>query len=277
MEIPKYNHFHWPILEALAQLGGSATIDELNERVAQNLKLPEEVLAVPHGDGSMSEVEYRLAWARTYLKKAGAIDNGARGVWSLTSDGRKFTKTDAADVSRKVRSADFRIRNQHSSAESDLRPPAEVTWKEELLSILKSIPPASFERLCQRILRESGFTKVEVTGKSGDGGIDGAGVLRMNLVSFHVLFQCKRWKDAVSSPVIRDFRGSMIGRADKGIIITTGRFTIDAQKEAVRDGAPAIDLIDGETLCEILKSLRLGVAIQMVEEIRIQPDVLAML
>lgn len=277
MQVPKYNHFHWPVLEALAQLGGSATIDELNERVIQNLSLPEQILSIPHGDGSVTEVEYRLAWARTYLKKAGAIDNGSRGVWSLTAEGRNFTKADAADVSRRVRATDLKNRAQFVPEGIDVQPPSEVTWKEELLSILKSMQPTSFERLCQRILRECGFTKVEVTGKSGDGGIDGAGVLRMNLVSFHVLFQCKRWKDAVSSPVIRDFRGSMIGRADKGIIITTGRFTIDAQKEAVRDGAPAIDLIDGETLCEILKGLQLGVKVQMVEEIQLQPDVLAKL
>jgi restriction system protein len=132
--------------------------------------------------------------------------------------------------------------------------------------------PAGFERLSQRILRESGFTKVEVQGRSGDGGIDGAGVLRMNLVSFHVLFQCKRWKDAVSAPVVRDFRGAMIGRADKGLIITTGRFTSEAQREAVRDGAPAIDLVDGETLCELLKNLRLGVEVRSVEVVEIRPD-----
>ncbi len=149
---------------------------------------------------------------------------------------------------------------------------SEIGWKEKLLAILKSMPADSFERLCQRILRESGFTKVEVTGRSGDGGIDGAGVLRMNLVSFHVLFQSKRWKDAVSASVIRDFRGAMIGRADKGLIITTGRFTADAQREAVRDGAPAIDLVDGETLCELLRSLRLGIEVRTVEVVEIHPD-----
>jgi restriction system protein len=244
MQVPRYSDFHWPILEALAQLGGSANIDELNERVAHNLHLSEDVLAVPHGDGSISEVEYRLAWARTYLKKAGALDNGSRGVWSLTAEGRRFTKSDAADVSKRVRAIEVRSRSNTPNKNAETQPPSEISWKEQLLAILKDIHPTTFERLCQRILRESGFTKVEVTGKSGDGGIDGAGVLRMNLVSFHVLFQCKRWKDAVPSSVIRDFRGSMVGRADKGLIITTGRFTLDAQKEAVRDGAPAIDLIE---------------------------------
>ncbi|WP_206528489.1 restriction endonuclease, partial [Mesorhizobium sp. M7A.F.Ca.CA.002.05.1.1] len=119
--------------------------------------------------------------------------------------------------------------------------------------ILLALDPAAFERLCQRILREAGFIKVEVTGRSGDGGIDGTGVLRVNLLSFHVLFQCKRWKGSVGSGVVRDFRGAMVGRADKGLVITTGTFTADARREAVRDGAPAIDLIDGDGLCDLLK------------------------
>lgn len=272
--IPKYHEFHWPIIEALHQMGGSASIDELNHKVSLNLRLPEKTLAVPHGDGNISEVEYRMAWARTYLKKVGALENGTRGVWSLTSIGRSFTQTDAAEVSKRVRadSAKLKAEKELKSEISD-EDPDEISWKNQLIAVLKKMPADGFERLCQRVLRESGFIKVEVTGRSGDGGIDGAGVLRVNLVSFHVLFQCKRWKDAVSSPVIRDFRGSMIGRADKGLVITTGRFTSDAQKEAVRDGAPAIDLIDGETLCDILKTLKLGVEIRLVETVEIKPEV----
>jgi restriction system protein len=129
----------------------------------------------------------------------------------------------------------------------------------------------AFERLCQRVLRESGFVKVEVTRRSGDGGIDGIGVLRVNLVSFHVVFQSKRWKDTVGPGVVRDFRGAMVGRADKGLIITTGTFTADARREATRDGAPAIDLIDGDALCSLLKDLKLGVRVRLVEEVEIDP------
>ena len=277
--VPKYSDFYWPVIRALKETGGSASIAEMVERVVADMNLSEDVLAVPHGDGTTSEVEYRLAWARTYLKKVGAIDNSERGIWALTSKGRSFTERDAADVVRQVRLS-TQGRAPKRSKQKDAPPDAtdapggesEIGWKEELLAILKSMPPDSFERLCQRILRESGFTKVEVTGRSGDGGIDGAGVLRMNLVSFHVLFQSKRWKDAVSAPVIRDFRGAMIGRADKGLIITTGRFTADAQREAVRDGAPAIDLVDGETLCDLLRSLRLGVEVRSVEVVEVRPD-----
>jgi restriction system protein len=144
-----------------------------------------------------------------------------------------------------------------------------LEWNAELLNALKTMDPIAFERLCQRILRESGFVRVEVTGKSSDGGIDGVGVLRMKLVSFQVMFQCKRYKGSVSSPAIRDFRGAMTGRADKGLFMTTGTFTAEAKREAVRDGAPTIDLIDGDSLCDLLKSLSLGVDVEMVERITI--------
>ena len=153
------------------------------------------------------------------------------------------------------------------SAEADT-----TRWSDHLLRRIQTIEPSAFERLCQRMLRESGFTRVEVTGKSGDGGIDGAGVLRVNLISFQVLFQCKRYKGSVGSEVVRNFRGAMQGRADKGLIITTGTFTAEARREATRDGAPAIDLIDGEALCSLLKDLRLGVEVRPVTTEQITVD-----
>jgi restriction endonuclease Mrr len=148
----------------------------------------------------------------------------------------------------------------------------ETPWQDRLLDCLLKMKPAAFERLCQKILKESGFIKVEVTGRSGDGGIDGIGVLRLNLLSFHVFFQCKRWKGSVGASAIRDFRGAMVGRADKGLVMTTGTFTSDARKEATRDGAPAIDLVDGETLCELLKNLKIGVSIRKVEHVLVEQE-----
>lgn len=149
----------------------------------------------------------------------------------------------------------------------------EMPWQDRLLECLLKMKPPAFERLCQRILKDSGFIKVDVTGRSGDGGIDGIGVLRLNLLSFHVFFQCKRWKGSVGASVIRDFRGAMVGRADKGLVMTTGTFSTDARKEATRDGAPAIDLVDGETLCELLKNLKIGVSIRNVEHVLVEQHV----
>ena len=168
----------------------------------------------------------------------------------------------------------FFIRKSISTTPDDEIPDGddETSWRDTLLSTLYKIKPDAFERLAQRILREAGFIKVEVTGKSGDGGIDGMGILRVNLVSFTVLFQCKRYQGSVGAGAIRDFRGAMMGRCDKGLVITTGTFSSDARKEATRDGAPAIDLIDGEALCDLLKSLKLGVDIKLVEEITIHSE-----
>lgn len=148
----------------------------------------------------------------------------------------------------------------------------EEDWKQRLLETILSLSPDAFERLAQRILRESGFKTVSVTGRPGDGGIDGTGVLQINLITFPVAFQCKRYKGSVGAPNIRDFRGAIMGRCEKGLLITTGTFTSEAQKEATRDGALAIDLVDGDRLCEILKDLSLGIVTETVEKVTVDEN-----
>lgn len=263
--VPKFNELMIPTLNALKQLGGSASVEELPDIIAKNLNFGDDIQSVMHLDTSRSELAYRLAWARTYLKGAGAVENSERGIWSITDFGEKITE---ADVEKIVRDRRAQLKSSKQSKKNDkivyevpLLSIGDDTqdWKLQLLEVIKNIEPAAFERLCQRILRESGFTRVEVTGKSGDGGIDGLGILRVNLVSFRVVFQSKRWKGAVGSQEVRLFQSAMLGRAEKGLIITTGTFTSEARKEATRDGAPAVDLVDGDALCELLKELKLGV------------------
>ena len=209
-----------------------------------------------------------IAWARFYLVKEGLLDSSKRGVWSLTERGRNthLTLAQSGEIfSRWVKSFDEQRRIKSAGSEPLAEQVAEAggtpsnDYRAETLDILMNLPPAGFERLSQRLLRESGFTQVVVTGQSGDGGLDGYGTLQINpLVSFKVLFQCKRYAKSVSTSHVRDFRGAMSGRADKGIIITTGTFTADARREATRDGAPPIELIDGEKLLDLLESLELG-------------------
>ena len=254
------------LLLAVKELGGSASIEELEERTALELNLTAKDLATIH-KGNRTKFSYNLAWARTYLKKYGVLDNSERGVWSVTNKGQSIGQIDPMEVKKFVKSADEG--SSESVPEDEV---ALLNWEDDLLETVKSISPKAFERLAQRILRESGFVQVEVTGRSNDGGIDGKGVVRLNLLSFHVNFQCKRYKDSVSAEKVRDFRGAMVGRSDKGLFITTGRFTPEAKKEAGRDGAPPLELIDGEELARMLKSLRLGVRVTMVERVEIDKD-----
>ena len=266
MSVPSFDNLFDPLLKAIHDLGGSASIVEQEEKVAQILKLIESDLATPH-KASRSKFSYNLAWARTYLKNFGLLENSARGVWALTSLGQKTLTTDKAAV--KKFSQPVKKSPQEKNIDTDIEI---MSWEDEVLSILKTMPPDAFERLCQRLLRESGFVQVEVTGRSGDGGIDGKGIIKLgSILSFHVVFQCKRYKETVSSPVVRDFRGAMMGRADKGLIITTGSFTRDARMEALRDGAPPLDLVDGDDLVQMLKNYQLGIKVETktVENINI--------
>lgn len=269
----QYDDMMNPVIQALKALGGSGTNEEINDKVAEILQIPSEQLDILHNPekGGMTEIEYRLMWTRTYLKIYGVIDNSARGVWALTEKGSAIERVDEKDVVRVVR--EQMKKNRQEASSKDEEPNEKVEWQEELLDAIFEMSPAGFERLIQRILRESGFVQVEVTGQSGDGGIDGHGILRLGgLLSFHVIFQAKRWKGAVGASHIRDFRGAMVGRADKGLFITTGAFTKEAIKEATRDGAPAIDLVDGDQLVEKLKQLSLGVTTKKIEVEQVTVD-----
>jgi restriction system protein len=264
---PQFVKYFGPLLDALRRLGGSGTPDEVVENIAQNLGLSDEFQneLLPSG-----EPRYRnqVAWARFYLVREGLLDSSKRGVWSLTERGRatKLSLEQSLEVFHKF----SRIFQEQRRTTANVSEPvaervAEATGtapndhRSELIKVLLQLPPSGFERLSQRLLREAGFTQVVVTGSSGDGGIDGHGTLQINpLVTFKVLFQCKRYTGSVSPSQVRDFRGSMSGRADKGIIITTGTFTAEARREATRDGVPPIELIDGEKLVDMLEHLELG-------------------
>lgn len=259
MPVPTFDRLFNPLLQAMKELGGSASIAEQEDKVAELLELSDTEAAEIHR-GNRTKLSYRLAWARNYLKRAGLLENSARGVWALTAEGKAANKVDAAHLNRLVKSLDT-VAEPNASPEKDATPP-EMRWEDVALETIKQISPKAFETLCQRLLRESGFIQVEVIGRSGDGGIDGRGVIRVGgVLSFHVIFQCKRYKDTVPASVVRDFRGAMVGRADKGLLLTTGTFTRDARAEAQRDGAPPLDLIDGEELVQKLKDLRLGIEV----------------
>jgi restriction system protein len=274
--VPRFDALLNPTLRALHSLGGSGSIHEIVDTALRELTLPPEVTEIPHGQGPQTEIEYRSAWARNYLKNFGLIENSERGVWALTAEGLKTKEVDPRLVTREVHRMHRATRSRVVDPGAAPTPEPQATppsWQDQLLETLLHIEPTAFERLCQRLLREAGFLEVEVTRRSGDGGIDGYGTIRIGgLISFNVLFQSKRYRGSIGPDTVRDFRGAMVGRADKGLIITTGSFTREARHEATRDGAPPIDLIDGELLANKLKELRLGVSVKMVESVEINPS-----
>ena len=286
VEVPPYQFFLWPALQAVVELGGSASIADMEDEVLNRVDLTPEVQAVLHKDGPMTEVQYRLAWARSYLKGMGLLTNSQRGVWSVTEQGQTVTEEQIptlradyrAQLTAKRKSTDSRPKkDKPSDPESEIcqaETEAEYAWKDQLLDTLVVMSPKGFEKLALRLLREAGVQGLVLTGGSGDEGIDGRGVYRMELLSFPVYFQCKRWKGSVGPKEVRDFRGAMAGRGEKGLLITTGTFTSSATSEARRDGAPPVDLVDGDQLCELLKHYAIGVstAPRTVEEIQINTD-----
>ena len=279
-----------PVLKALTELGGSARPREVVELVARNENVSDEVLNRINPAGGQ-RFPNQVHWARFFLAEAGFIDRSRHGVWKLTEKGVTAGQLNDASIktliekvleqTRKVKVAGpSPVREQKENttrydavlggkrtenvttdlSADELAPEQEDSdYRSRLLEIMQTLPPAGFERLCQRLLREAGFEQVVVTGKSGDGGIDGHGILSLNaFVSFRVLFQCKRYVGSVTPSQVRDFRGAMQGRADKGLILTTGSFTAEARREASRDGAPPIELVDGEKLIELFAKLELG-------------------
>ncbi len=271
---PQFIRFFKPIIQILREMGGSSTSAEVTNVAIERLNIQEDEQAVVNQKSGRYRVYNQVHWARLYLVNGGLIDSSRRGVWTLTDKGNSidvdhdldpiafFQEVHKQFSVKGTKIPEVEVTNDRGSlvTEPDDTIPDDTNY---LLAVLQSLSPSGFERLCQRLLREHGFENVVVTGRSGDGGIDGVGVLQINkFVSFTVLFQCKRYKGTVTAGQVRDFRGSMEGRADKGIIITTGVFTVDARKEARRDGARPIELVDGDTLVGLFETLELGVVPQ---------------
>jgi restriction system protein len=285
-DLPGVKDLMWPTLKALRSLGGSGRIEEINGEVIREQGFTDGQLAIrrPRND-RQSMIEYRLAWARTKLKEIGAVKNSAWGVWALADDAKNWTEGDLDDH-RNSRGGGYLTLQQNRSIlteasgaddgliESDDQG---MGWKERLLDRLLEMPADAFERLAQRLLREAGFRNVEVTGRSGDGGIDGVGVFQLSLVPFHIFFQCKRYRGTVPPSDVRDFRGAMSGRGEKGLLITTGSFTKSARDEATRDGAPPVELVDGDALSDLLKQYSLGIRteIRTIEDVFVIEDFFA--
>lgn len=267
---PPFHFFFFPTLKALDELGGSGSNEEIYKKVVAITKLSAEVLDEMH-NFTMTEVEYRLAWAKTYLKNFGAIENSKHRVWSLNAKGVKMLKDNNIDVNEIKAFSTKKNSKSNVDSEEELIENESVNWRERITDILQHLDPYAFERLAQRLLRECGFSDVQVTKRSGDGGIDGTGKLRIQgIFSFNVAFQCKRYKGQVGASAIRDFRGSLGTNIEKGVLITTGAFTKAAKEEASSEGKRLIDLMDGEEL--INKLAEYGIGLNEVKSYEVDED-----
>jgi restriction system protein len=269
MAVPKLEELFNPLLQALKNLGGSGNNGEIVEEVAKVLSLSDEDIQKPHTKYE-TKLSYRIAWAKTYLKHVGLLSNSSRAVWSLTSKGfntESISPKEVVDTVRATGNSKTEAKNKgEETTPHDTDDRTELDQK--VIERLKSLSPEGFERFCQRLLREAGFIEVEVTGRSGDGGIDGVGVIRLNLISFRVFFQCKKYDKSVSPAQVRELKGAMDGRAGRGLLITTGAFTRQAEEEARRFGEKQIDLIDGLELASLMREFKLG----LKEELLIDQD-----
>lgn len=278
--VPNYTQLIEMTFVALKELGGSGKNNEINDKVAELLELSEDVLSVPHlNSSSLSEVNYRLAWARTLLKNYGAVVNSARGVWSITAAFSRQETVDGAFIEKNCKQSQTRAKTSSASVPSEkemeeagVEIPEEVRpWRKKLYDVLIHMNPYSFEKLSQRLLRECGFEDVHVTKKSGDGGIDGTGKLKINgIFSFNIAFQCKRYQGSVGAADIRDFRGSLTTDIEKGVFITTGSFSKPAIEEASMPGKHHIDLMDGEEF--ISKLAEYGIGVREIKDYEIDEE-----
>lgn len=262
-----------PLLDALRDLGDSGRPREVSDRIAKNLNLPDSLLDETLMSGG-SKFHNQVAWARQYLVWEGYLDASKHGTWKLTEKGRdaKISEDQAHAIflkwvavnqeNRKNKGNNEKIENELSAIVDEVSPEEAVSnGNLKLIDILRDLNPEGFEKVCRELLRESGFENVEITGGSADGGIDGFGTLEINpFVSFKVIFQCKRYKEGntVSRAQVGDFRNAMIGRAEKGIIMTTSTFSNAAIQEANREGALKVELVDGTMLVKMFEKVELG-------------------
>ncbi len=267
-----------PLLDALRDLGDSGKPREVSSKIAENLNLSDDILDETIKSG-INKFHNQVAWARQYLVWEGLLDSSKRGTWKLTEKGKSthLNERESREIflkwveihqkARKEKNLEQVVEEQEENSPNEFNKDNKLS----LLEVLQSLTPSGFERICKELLREHGFDNVVVTGSSHDGGIDGYGTLEINpFVSFKVLFQCKRYKNSVSRAQVGDFRNAMIGRAEKGIILTTGTFTNEAVKEANREGAPQIELVDGEKLIEMFEKVELGLSPKTIYEVDLE-------
>lgn len=274
------------ILNALRQMGGSGTARDVIRSVAKLHSVSAERQEV-RNKGVALRFYNQVAWAKQYLNWEDLVGSTKRGVWNLTEKGWKTNLTEDSTQDLFLKWVKIHAKNRSKAKENTVGPKTNVAetvvleelpplnsdafklqHREALLELLQNLSADGFERLCRDLMLEMGLRDVICVGGSGDGGIDGRGLLELNpVVTLRVAYQCKKYSAGVSVSQIREFQSSIRGKFDKGILFSTGYFTAPAEKAACEPGNEFIELIDGERLMDLLEKLEFGLTPKTVFDI----------
>lgn len=301
MAIPKYDDMYRAFLDCLAD-GQPHKSKEVRDNIAGvfHLSAAERAKLLPSGSSPI--FNGRVGWTKTYLQKAGLIQNPSRGVYVLTAEGKQvlFENPDVIDNSYLQRFESFRqfISPDMQAASSDMasasgKTPQDVleeamqrinaTLADDLLAEIIKLSPNFFEHMVIKLLTKMGYGgSIEnagiVVGQTGDEGIDG--IVREDKLGFNLIYiQAKRWDcdKTIGRPEIQKFVGALAGQgATKGLFITTARFSAAACEYAQKQHTTKVVLVDGVTLARLMIEYNLGVSTETTYEIkRIDSDFFA--
>lgn len=290
MAVPDYQSVMLPLLRFAAQKETEISTSEAVEALAKELGLSEDDLKEMLPSGIQATFVNRVGWASTYMKKAGLLQATRRGFYQITDRGKDLLKKQPKTINVKLlkqypeflefqqlkgtRSGDKALESKGPSDISTATPSEalEAAYEnlrdelsDELLSRLKKISPAFFERVVVELLVKMGYGGSRVDagkaiGRCGDGGIDG--IIKEDKLGLDVVYiQAKRWdNNPVGRPDVMQFAGALQAqRANKGIFITTSRFTDDARSYVSQIGSKIV-LIDGDQLTSLMIEYDVGVS-----------------
>lgn len=303
MTVPDYQSMMLPLLRFAGAKGDETSTGEAVEALAKELGLTDEDLKEMLPSGIQSTFVNRVGWASTYMKKAGLLEATRRGYYRITSRGQELLKKKPPSINVKLlklypeflefqqlkgaRSAE-KMNASRETLDMSTATPSEALETayenlrdelgDELLAKLKKSPPSFFERIVVELLVKMGYggsraDAGKAIGKSGDGGVDG--IIKEDRLGLDVVYiQAKRWdNNPVGRPDVMQFAGALQAqKANKGIFITTSRFTDDARNYVSQIGSKIV-LIDGEQLTNLMIEHDVGVStVSMYPVKRIDTD-----
>lgn len=297
MAVPKFYDFLIPVLAVLAEskTGEVLSISQVKPDVATRMGLSDEDIAELLPSGRKTRFNDRVEWARTYLKMANLVESPSRGMLRITDEGKKFFESNPNNPLEALNSYESFRRFRYGGGAGELSAalenidktesfatPFEIVERNvqslrelaiaELVERLSGIDPSKFEELVMDLLSKMGYGalgQMSVTGKSGDGGIDGV-VNEDKLGLSKIYVQAKRWAGNVGDVEIGRFMGALASRgATKGVFITTSGYTKQAIDTITNNrSSTEVVLIDGKKLSEFMWEYNLGFSI--VEEYQVK-------